>query len=208
MIVVTLSGMFGLPMLGARDPRRSLTTAEKAKWWPEFTPPPAGDARAEEKKRAQEAENRVLEELGAMTAGERERALRRRCALGCTPDDAAVRAAATEEERKQLAALAARLDAANQAKREAAARAQEAAQNEAAREQFAALYDRALLDNHMNPDGVDATGPGKTTLRVRGWFCTRQFMDDFRRTTAATATAAGFKRVECTSSFEHWWADL
>jgi hypothetical protein len=66
-----------------------------------------------------------------------------------------------------------------------------------ARVAFARAYEKQLLDEHLNPDAVTAVD---TTLKVRAWFCTRQFLHDFQNgPIAKQAKAIGFKRLECSS---------
>jgi hypothetical protein len=77
------------------------------------------------------------------------------------------------------------------------------------RELFARTYEKALLEERLNPDGVSATGQYKTTLVVRGWFCTRQFLYDFEKgTIGQQARAAGFTQVECASAVQGWKQEL
>ncbi len=52
------------------------------------------------------------------------------------------------------------------------------------RKDFASTYETMLLETHMNPDGVSADGK---TLRVRGWFCIRQFIYDFQKSSGEVA---------------------
>jgi hypothetical protein len=88
---------------------------------------------------------------------------------------------------------------------EQAQSAKKAAEAQKARRTFASTYETVLLDRHMNPDGVTADGK---SLRIRGWFCTRQFIYDFQKTTAETARALGFTKVDCNSGLEDWSVDL
>jgi hypothetical protein len=159
----------------------------------------------------------MLEKLwssaATLDAAKRESLLRERCtsAGGCEVDvrDVIIATASDDAERNKLKALAKKLDAeiAAAAKREAA----ESAKAEMyIRERFADSIDTALLNKHRNPDGVYAEGPEKRTLRIKGWFCSRQFMHDF---TAASdngeaARQLGFKRLVCENALETWSQDL
>ena len=73
------------------------------------------------------------------------------------------------------------------------------------RKLFADDLDSALLAKHMNPDGVSADGK---ILRVRGWFCSRQFVHDFALTQGDAAKTCGFVRVECSTGYSSAWQDL
>lgn len=73
------------------------------------------------------------------------------------------------------------------------------------RKDFASTYETMLLETHMNPDSVSADGK---TLRVRGWFCTRQFIYDFQKSSGEVAKGLGFTKVDCNSGIEDWWVDL
>jgi hypothetical protein len=75
---------------------------------------------------------------------------------------------------------------------------------------FAEIYERQLLSENMKPDSVSATGNAeKTVLRVRGWFCTRQFIFSFENDAIADQVRRlGFTRLECSSAFQSWWQDF
>jgi hypothetical protein len=67
------------------------------------------------------------------------------------------------------------------------------------RKRFAENLNQQLLNRGMNPDAVTAAGPANKTLRIRAFFCSRQFAHDFD---AGPARAAGFTRLECSNGLE------
>jgi hypothetical protein len=112
-------------------------------------------------------------------------------AKGACADETLVaieRAGADDAERKRIHAAIAR---ATDARDERDARAQ--------RESFAAEFERELLDKHLNPDSVTASGPNKATLSVHIWLCSKQFLHDLANDELflAKVRVRGFKRVEC-----------
>jgi hypothetical protein len=146
----------------------------------------------------------AVESFKASTTAERENLIRTHCApLDCDMDQDAdiISAAADDAERRKLASISAKMEATR-----AAARAVVATK---AREDFTDALDTRLLDRHLNPTGVSATGAEKRTLTVNGWFCSRQFVYDFGRgVDGQLARAAGFRHLTCASSLETWSDDL
>lgn len=103
-----------------------------------------------------------------------------------------VEAAATDAERKQLTAMA---EAALKAD-DRALEAQDQVKGQTDRKRFAETLDQQLLNRGLNPDAVTAAGPANKTLRIRAFFCSRQFAHDFD---TGPARAAGFTRMECSN---------
>ncbi len=131
-----------------------------------------------------------------MTPAGREAALREACEAGCdrAKRGAILGAADDTRERDKLRDLAERLDAAYGPK---------------SRESYAESLADAYLARHMNPDGVSVAGQGKTILVVRGAFCSRQFLHDFREgNDGKSAVDYGFKQIQCVSPLETWTGDL
>jgi hypothetical protein len=177
-------------------------------------------------KAAQEATRaNFLATLRGMTPAKRLSEMVRVCSPGgeCNQDRLTMLtdAAGSDAEKKALSAKSASLvteyqrwEASEQkkAERQAAVDEQKLERQAAADEQkfqiqgrveFAEQYETALLNQHMNPDGVSATGPGKTTLTVRGWFCNRQFLFDFQKGPLYRAARdEGFKQLQCISALE------
>lgn len=167
----------------------------------------ADSAIVEQQRAAAEKEKLALEaskaSLAGMTPAEREQALRDRCSSGCSTETRAniLGAASSSAERAKLSSILDGFDAKS-------ARAADA-RTAGARDRYADSYDTALLERHRNPDSVTASGAGKTTLAVRGWFCSRQFIFDFANgPDGAEAKGLGFKRLECGNAMETWSQDL
>jgi hypothetical protein len=145
--------------------------------------------------------------LQAKTPAERVEAIRTECAGDCRHYSLVdiVGAGATDAERTSLKRLA---DAA-EVKAVRAHQVEEAKVGRENRKSFASTYETALFEKHLNPDGVSTSGDNSTTLVVRGWFCSRQFMYDAQNNGLADqAKAVGFKRIECYSGLESAWLDL
>jgi hypothetical protein len=145
-----------------------------------------------------------------MTAAQRIAEVAKVCSakeLSCDHKDLALLQTATDDpaEAKRLEAVIASATRAESA----AADHADAAATQSLREDFARKYDAQLLDQHMNPDGVEATGTSKTVLRVHGWFCGRQYLSDFSKgPIGAQARIVGFKRLECFDAAESGSIDL
>ena len=91
------------------------------------------------------------------------------------------------------------------ARREAA----ETAAGIALRSQFADEFDSRLLADGDNPDSVTATGKDKTTLAVKGYFCSRQWVHDtIQNNNSTRLRILGFKRLECNNAFQGAFIDL
>jgi len=134
-----------------------------------------------------------LAAAGALTPAQREKALREKCAGYCDDSDPLI-AAAPPAERQRLRAIA------GQIRENAAADKRKA---------FAIAYEHVLLERRMNPDSVKATGPKASTLSIRGWFCTKQFMYDLMKgDTPSVAREMGFAKVECDSALGGYEQEL
>lgn len=168
------------------------------------------EEKAAKEKAAAEAVKRKQRdaELAAMSPAQRAAELKSECVVGdCSTSDAEqiIVSASDEKEQKSL-----------RTKYEAgkAAREKERAKTEkklaiSDRERFASTFEKALFTKHMNPDDVTAVGVDKTTLRVEGWFCSRQFIYDFQHgDLAAQAAGYGFKRLECNNPLGAYWGEL
>jgi hypothetical protein len=78
-----------------------------------------------------------------------------------------------------------------------------------AREGYAKLYETQLLNKHMNPDDVSAVGDERKTLKVRGWFCTRQYVYDVQNgALGSELRGAGFTKISCESGLQNWSGEL
>lgn len=76
------------------------------------------------------------------------------------------------------------------------------------REIYAAGLDKALLQRRMNPDTVEARGMDKTTLFIKGWFCTRQTVSDLVDSNVGKdAKMLGFTKLQC-EGIETWTSEL
>lgn len=141
------------------------------------------------------AKAEIVARFAGMSAAGRASAITAKCghSTACpnAESDAVVEAAASAEERKQLTAAIARLVGAEEKSAEIAAR-----------KKYASSLEIDLLDRHMNPDSVSASGPNATVLSVSGWFCSRQFVYDMQRSSRYDdIKALGFKRVVCWTAF-------
>ena len=154
---------------------------------------------------AREREQRVAavaEQYRSASPAKRMAAVRDECSDrgGCDPLvlTGIAEAAANDGERKALEAYSAKV------RKEHALKA-----GVPERELFARMYEKALLDQGLNPEKVTATGKYKTTLTVRIWLCSRQFLYDFEKgTIGQQARAAGFTQVECAGGLEGWKQEL
>jgi hypothetical protein len=115
-----------------------------------------------------------------------------------------VEAAESEPERKRLNSLADKLVASDQKISAVIADKRDAAE----RRNYADRYETHLLERHMNPEGVRASGTNNTTLMVNGWFCSRQFIYDLVKDAGEEARRLGFVKLECQSSLTRWWQEL
>lgn len=154
---------------------------------------------------AREREQRVAavaEQYRSASPAKRMAAVRDECSDrgGCDPLvlTGIAEAAANDGERKALEAYSAKV------RKEHALKA-----GVPERELFARMYEKAMLDQGLNPEKVTATGKYKTTLTVRIWLCSRQFLYDFEKgTIGQQARAAGFTQVECAGGLEGWKQEL
>ena len=129
----------------------------------------------------------------AMTPQQREDRLRAACLSTCSDSDPAI-AGAPPAERKQLIALAARLRRDVDIER---------------RKNYARGLELAMLEKHMNPRDVSTGGPQSTTLKIEGWFCSRQWMYDMMKgDIASTSRSIGFKVIRCDSALEYFEQEL
>jgi hypothetical protein len=147
----------------------------------------------------------IVDEYRVMSASQRLSAVASVCTCdnGCEQPraDCLQESAATPAEAAQLKSSIARIEKLH----EQAETTKKAAEAQKARKEFASTYETLLLEKHMNPDGVSAEGK---TLRVRGWFCSRQFIYDFQKSTGDIAKGLGFTKVDCNSGLEDWSVDL
>lgn len=161
----------------------------------------------EERQKGQDAE---IAGFRLLSPAERESKLRAHCSPtdGCLKAraDVIVEAAATPAEGRKLAGLR---DAALSAQARRAGVVPADAKPSDLRRAYAERFDQVLLQKHMNPDGVRASGPDATTLHIDGWFCTRQTVFDLANGEAgAEARAIGFRKIECASAAQSWNMDL
>lgn len=144
---------------------------------------------------AADEKSRMIQQYAKFSPSGREFAMREACANGCIGHAAdAVIEAAPASEREALRKLKAELEAKSQI---------------ASREKFADSLDEALLAKRLNPDGVSAIGRDKAELRIKGWFCSRQFMHDFTSgDLGRTAAGMGFKKLRCDGPDEWFSQEL
>lgn len=169
----------------------------------------AEERRAKEAASAEPAKQSArAESLRAMTPEQRVIDLKNSCEIGdCTASEAAdiVASGATDEERRTLGTKSKAMLAAKQAS--AAKREKQDALR--LRNAYASDFETTLFSQHMNPDGVSATGAEKTTLHVDGWFCSRQFIyDTCHGKIGVDAKALGFTKIECAGAAGAYWQDL
>jgi hypothetical protein len=168
-----------------------------------------------EKKQAADLERwkadkaRRIAGFAKLTRGERRAEMARVCPTdGSDCDERAdeiVAAGADDSERKALQAVVDKAQVARAVRR----RKKYDEEDIFAREIFATVYRKQLLDAHLSPDVVSAAGPNKTTLAVGIWMCSRQFIYDVQTgTVGSTAKGLGFKRVQCTFGDMTVTADL
>jgi hypothetical protein len=172
--------------------------------------------------REAERREKAIETMRALfvtfSPAERRKTIDRACATGAPCDEiqiqGVIRAAADVRERNALDAAAVRARAAWTAsvaaatrKQQAAAAAAERAAPAMARAKAAEDLDRALLDQHLNPDGVTADG---MTLRIQIWSCSRQFLDDLAHEgdMLRRLRDLGFKQIACSNGLVNGSLDL
>jgi len=76
------------------------------------------------------------------------------------------------------------------------------------RESYAGRLDEDFIRRGIEVDNVRVAGTDGTTLRISYALCGRVFVDRFVRGNRDELVGAGFRRVECNSSFERAWMDL
>jgi hypothetical protein len=128
----------------------------------------------------------IEEELAAMTPEQRMKEMKMVCmrkACDSTGARRIIAAAPTDAEKKSLDAVFTKNYAL-------------AAMD--SREAYASGLDTALLQRHMNPDTVEARGPSKTTLYLKGGFCSRQAVYDMQNSSVGKdARILGFTGIQC-----------